>query len=383
MIKYLPMKRLITKLLFVSLMLGLAACQSSQSILDAGEQNLTESQQVYGDGDILIGLVVPATDPSGQDMLVQDYVDGAKLGLDLLGQNQLKLHIHRTDGSTKSAVRAVQDLSAANARLILGPSDEDDLLKMNANTKVPILAFVGNSSHAHQGAFSVLSDSILQVNEAARATIEAGKTDFVVLHSETSNLEDVQRVITHITTQKGKVAAKFSYDSKAKNVLATLNQNSKSLGQADAIIVLGSDKEVKFLLDSMLKNKLRPNTLLLLERRTFDALNPKDPAYEGVIFSILPLAENKTISSKFKEENKRVFSKAAAYGFDLLALAAGLNHIGKLKSQAMSALTDQKGFSGLYGHFRFHKSGSVERRMRIQQVRDSKITILQETGDGF
>lgn len=371
------------KMLIFIFLLFLAGCQSSQNALDVLELDLQESNEVYGEGEVLVGMVLPALASTNVNQPVQDYVDGAKVGLDLLGQKKLKLLIRRTDGSPASAVRATQSLTEAGVKIILGPSEADDLAQMDAATNIPIMAFVPNSAGELKGAHTFLSDPILAVNESIRATVEAGKTEFVLLHSKGTSSNDLARVKSKITGLKSKITNQVTYEVQASKTKKVLNDNKDLILQSEALIVLGTDAEVKNLLEIMHLNKIKPNGLMLIEVENSDKLDLSNPSYQGVIISKLILGKIAAVTNSFKTEHKRPFTKDAAYGFDMFATVAGLHRTQKLDSDLESGILDPKGFNGLFGNFRLTKGGKIERRMDIFQVVNGKLEVLQEIGEGF
>ena len=372
-----------SKILVFIFLLFLAGCQSSQNALDILELDLQESNEVHGEGEILVGMVLPALASTSVNQPVQDYVDGAKLGLDLLGQNKLKLLIHRTDGSPASAVRATQSLTEAGVKIILGPSDADDLAQMDAATNIPIMAFVPNSASDLDGAYSFLNDPILAVNESIRATVESGKNEFVLLHSKGTNSGDLARVKSKITSLKSTVSNQIEYEVQASRIKKLLSDNKDLILKSEALIVLGTDAEVKNLLQLMHQNKIKPNGLLLIEVENPDKLDLSIPSYQGVIISKLILGKIAAVTNGFKTAHKRPFTEDAAYGFDMFATVAGLHRTQKLDNGVESGIVDPKGFNGLFGNFRLTKGGKIERRMDIFQVVNGKLEVLQEIGEGF
>lgn len=384
-------------------LLFLAGCQSTPLYLDAFETEMGPASSTYGEGDVPIGVIVP----EGSQGIGQAYLDGIKLGADLLGEGAFRLVIQRTNGTEQSAKSTLADFLAFRTKFILGPTDAADLAALPPDLPIPILAFMAaasaNTASTGQeiagqsgGVFTFLSDPIDGLNEAIRATIEAGRLEILLLSSDATPGRHRNRAENYITSRGGTLSGSFSFSGEGGKTFASIKRRQSQIKSADVVALLGSDAEVKALLDVFAAHGLREGGGVTLISASNDAaLNKADPVYEGVVYAALPSPDLALIEEAFELKYGRSPSLEATYGFDAMAMLAGLYRTGQLThqgadqpapqagSRAADVLKNPSGFKALNGHFRFRADGSVERRHEVYQVKSGEAILLQEIGDGF
>lgn len=414
--------------LAVLAILILAGCQTSASFMTESETVIGPSAATYGAGGFPIGILLP----QASDGSAQDYLEGIKLGADLLGQDAFTLVIRRTNGSRESAQSTLADFLAFQTGFILGPSTAVDLAALPRDLDIPILAFLDPA--ASQAALSgcltkgaplsdpnprnaarrsaccedsnkaacerdqgdgatsgplltFLTDAIDGLNEAIRATLEAGRGDILVLRSEATSQRDRARVEDYIADKGGKLVGSFGYDARPGKVLASLRAHRKAIASAEVVALIGSDAAVKNLLDVMRAEGLRNTGVTLITVHDSTQLSPADPLYDQIVYAQLPSPDPALIAEAFDQKYGRAPSRPATYGFDAMAMLAGLHRSGELtapsKDELGAALKKPAGFRALNGHFRFRPDGSVERRHEIYQINNQKAVLVQEIGAGF
>lgn len=374
----------LTKAFFVLSLAFLAGCQSSQNVLDGIETPLTASSDTYGDGKTLVGVILPASVSGQASSTSQEYLDGAKLGVDLLGQKQFKLLIQRTDGTPESSLEAATKISEVGASIVMGPLDKANIAAAKSGLKtVPMIAFADNSMSAIGGVYPFLNDSILGVNEAIRATAVSKKNNFLILQSGNVSSQSLKRVTSEITRRKAKLQGTYSYNGNTKQTYASIKKHIKTISSADMVVILGNNEDVKAVLDAFAKNKIRTEKTNIIEVRDQRQKLAANASFQGVIFAKLPNASLSRISKAYITKFGRPASQASAYGFDVMAMIAGLQRAKKLGSKTDAGVTDSVGFRALHGYFRFHKGGRLERRHQIYQINNKAVVLIQELGEGF
>ena len=369
---------------FISCLVFLAGCQSSQNVLDGIENPSSASSATYGDGKTLVGVILPANASGQASSTSQDYLNGAKLGVDLLGQGQFKLLIQRTDGTPKSSAIAAAQILQAGASIVMGPLDKANIAAAKSGLKtIPMIAFASNSISTSSGVYPFLNDSILGVNEAIRAIADSNKSSFLILQSNNVSSQSVKRVTAEMARRNIKTSGAYTYNGKLNLTYSSLKKHIKTISDADVVIILGNSEDVKSVLDTFKIRKIRADRTNIIEVRDQSQILAADSSYQGVIFAKLPAPSLSTINSAFLTKFARSASQESAYGFDVMAMIAGLQRTKKLDSNTDAGITGSVGFRALTGYFRFHKGGRLERRHEIHQINNKAVVLIQELGEGF
>ena len=101
----------------------------------------------------------------------------------------------------------------------------------------------------------------------------------------------------------------------------------------------------------------------------------QEPSLKNGWFADVPQDNQNRFQQIWKDHFNEPASKPAILAFDAIALASTLDHD---DSQMMIAnLTQDQGFSGFSGMFRFHQDGTNTRLLEIRQIND------QDTGVVF
>lgn len=360
--------------------LFIAGCQSSPDFLTEFEAAIGPSSSTYGTGDFPVGVLLSQGNNNG----AQDYLDGIKISSDLLGQGAFQLVIHRTNGTMESTQAAMADFLSAGVKFILGPVDSVDLAALPDDLSIPTVAFLDAISVPERSnSFSFLSDPIDGVNEAIRASVESGHGEIIVLRSSKTSAEDKSRVENYIRSINAKLVGSYRYNGRVGRTFSSVRRYQNAIKSANVIVVLGADVEVKALLDTFLANNMRSDGSVIIELSSMAALDFKDPAYDSVIYGSLRAPSAALIQEQFQLKYTRPPNQQATYGFDAMAMLAGLQRSGQMSGDIANVLRNPAGFKALNGHFRFRADGSVERRHEIYQVKDQEPVLIQEIGTGF
>jgi ABC-type branched-subunit amino acid transport system substrate-binding protein len=89
------------------------------------------------------------------------------------------------------------------------------------------------------------------------------------------------------------------------------------------------------------------------------------------------------IAERYQRHYKRPLSTDAAYGYDAIAIAAGIIRTKGATGLNAEALTSKVGFRGVTGLFRFAPSGHVERRLSLYAISGGKLNVLAQAPASF
>lgn len=371
------------RLIVAVLTLGLlAGCQGpTQDILDiespvarqARNARQLTPQETVGAGSLRMGLITARMAPFGETVRERDVRDGAALAVDELGGGSISLLVENTDGSPQAVRDAARRLAEQSVKLVAltAANVPMDIVREGMGAqRVPIVALRSGSQMPPAGTFSFMSDRIDSAVEGASYAVASGRSRLVILLPSDLSAPERQYLDRGLASYRIKpvlVAA-----NAAKQILA--EPASKAMFKdIDAVLLVGSgEAEAMFLAQLRANGHLRPNAIVL-GTTAWDATSYKRSEFAGSLLCMFGPENGSRMAAKYRERYERVAGADAAYGFDVVALVAGL-----VRAQGDGAITDQNmkstdGFVGAAAAFRFEKDGSVRRTCAIHQVEGGKL----------
>ena len=89
------------------------------------------------------------------------------------------------------------------------------------------------------------------------------------------------------------------------------------------------------------------------------------------------------VGTRYQAKTGRPLSLHAAYGYDAVAVAAGIVRTLGPDALTQATLTKPSGFRGSTGIFRFRADGTVERQLALYRVRNKALELLDPAPEGF
>ncbi|WP_043612136.1 ABC transporter substrate-binding protein [Ensifer sp. ZNC0028] len=346
-------------------------------------EHAVKPQESFGSGATRIGLITALMAPSGETVRERDIRDGASLAVDEVGGGQLSLLVENTDGSPQQVQDAARRLAGQNAALIaltVADVPVGTVRQGLGASRAPLLALRGNGAERPADTFAFVSDRIDSAVEGASYAFASGRKRLVVLLPGDVSAAERQRLDRGLAGYGIKptlVAATgtttFSNDAAAKAKLKDI----------DAVLLLGSEGgEVAALSQLKANGYLKPNAMVVGTSGWTNAAY-KLPEFAGSHLCLFGPENGSRMTSRFLDRYERAASADAAYGFDVIALAAGL-----VRSQGEGAINQESirapnGFVGAAATFRFTRDGSVQRTCAIYQVTAGSVKLLDPAPRSF
>jgi ABC-type branched-subunit amino acid transport system substrate-binding protein len=108
-----------------------------------------------------------------------------------------------------------------------------------------------------------------------------------------------------------------------------------------------------------------------------------DPAAANVVIAAFDPDGAGLIGERYNRFNRRALSVYAAYGYDSLAVVAGIVRGKGAAALTPDALTSKTGFRGVTGLFRFAKSGALERKIGLYKIEGGRLSAIEPKPAGF
>ena len=329
-----------------------------------------------------------------------DIRRGAELAIFTLDNPNIDLTFHDTSQDVAGAVTAAIE---QKANLIIGPLFSENARKarpLAAMANMPILTFSNDSTVAGQGVWligqtpekdieTVLTKALSEIkpiDEDARALPNL----VIIAQDNDYGTRITQSAISLLRNQGGATADLLvinddvlmdekSLRQSIKNLTGWLPPSStgeRKLPKYDMVLLAGHDAFSLRVAPVLSWYDLDPEQVLFIGPSSWNnAAILQEPSLKNGWFADVPQDNQNRFQQIWKDHFNEPASKPAILAFDAIALASTLDHD---DSQMMIAnLTQDQGFSGFSGMFRFHQDGTNTRLLEIRQIND------QDTGVVF
>lgn len=374
----------------------LAGCQGTptpQDVLDVespqamharrAAEHAAKPQETFGSGATRIALITALMSPVGETVRERDIRDGASLAVDEVGGGQLSLLVENTDGSPQQIQDAAKRLVGQNVALVAVSVSDVPVSTVRqglGNARAPLLVLRDNGAERPTGTFAFVSDRIDSAVEGASYAVASGHKRLVVLLPSDASAAERQRLERELAGYGIKPAlvavtgtTAFSADVATK----------AKLKDVDAVILVGAgDSDVGALSQLKANGYLKPNAMVV-GSSGWSAAAYRRPELSGSHLCLFGPENGSRMTSRYLDRYERAASPDAAYGFDIIALAAGL-----VRTQGEDAINQENirspnGFIGAAAAFRFEKNGTVRRTCAIHQVTGGSVKLLDPAPRSF
>lgn len=342
-------------------------------------ERVLKPQETIGGGPVRIGMITGLMSGAGAKQGERDVRDGAMLAVAELGGGQLSLTIENTDGSPQQVIDAANRLSGEGVKLVAVSAEVPAGTVRDAlgAKDVPVLLLRGGAAERADGSFSFASDHIDSAVEGAAYASGAGRKRLVALLPADASASERQRLdrgladsdIRPVLTTAAPFSTDASLKDKLKDIDAVLLVNAGE-GEMGALSVLRSN------------GYLAPNALIVGSSRWPAAVYGRPELAQSHLCLFGP-ENGSRMTASFRQRYERSANLEAAYGFDVIALAAGL-----VRTQGENAINKQNllspnGFLGAAAAFRFQPDGSVKRTCAIYQIAGGKLNLADPAPRSF
>lgn len=359
----------------------LAGCQSSavtQTLGTAAADTAAPAEadkQVFGTGPVAVALFV---DRVADERTARDQSDGAALAVKDLGADQIALTVFDLKGNVENLDPRAGEALVGGAKLFIGPAavgQMSALRQADRAKRPPVIMLAPAPTAPAPGVFALVSDEIDSAVEAVGYAAGTGRTTILAVASTPLTEADAERLKRGIEANGAALAGVLDTAG------VTAEPGKALAAKADAVLLLGGvPQAARAALNAA--GALRPGTWVLgtfaWPREVY-----ADPALDGAFIAGIDRNGFQHISDRFRAAYGRTLSAEAAYGYDAIAVGAGIVRAEGAGEIAPAALQAPSGFAGATGTFRFGADGRVERRFSIYLVKKGALVLHDAAQDGF
>ncbi|MBO0756827.1 MAG: penicillin-binding protein activator [Bradyrhizobiaceae bacterium] len=344
----------------------------------ASDPQITTS--AIGSGHVKVGLILPLSATGNAGLAAQSMRNAAELALADFNNPDLQLLVKDDGGTVQGAQQATQQALDEGAELIIGPLFAHTVgpAGQSARTRgVSMIAFSTDSNVAGRGIYllSFLPES--DVDRIIDYAVSQGKRSFLALLPDNAYGTVVEAEFKEVVARKGaRVLAieRYPSDDPAK-IQEPAKQIAQAAGRADALFIADSGEQVPQVAQALVANGVNLKRLQLLGTGLWD--DPRifaSAALEGGWYVAPdPNVPNgfRTFSTRYRSRYGQDPVRTATLSYDAVALVSALVKTQGPQRFSEEVLTNNSGFTGIDGVFRFRNNGTNQRGLAVLKVTPS------------
>ena len=371
--------------------------------------------------EVKIGLLLPL---SGSNSTIGDsMLKASQLSLNKLKNKNIKLIIKDTEDINKNIITSYYELINEDVDIILGPLFSKNIKLINSislDEDTIMITFSNNIEIKNENTFisglapedeikAVLKYAIKNGKKKFGAVLPNNKyglrskklienllleyqvqlTEVVLYDSENPDFYKTAKIIANYDIRKYELEKKIeelkdlkSVESKRKYKLL---KNKDTLGDLDFdSIFIGAEniKHLSMLVSILPYYDVDPKEVLYLGNSLWsNNIALKEPALEKSFFPNVDQINYKNFEIEYMDAFEKKPHKISSLAYDLIGLISTLQK--NNQKVDILGLTNENGFIGSNGLFRFKKDGNIERSLSIFQIKNQKIKEIKKANSNF
>lgn len=329
-----------------------------------------QQPQAIGAGGVKVGLILPQSASGNAGLAAQSMKNAAEMAYAEFQNPNIQLLVKDDAGSAAGAQQAAQQALNEGAEIIIGPLfavSVPAVAQLTRARNIPVIAFSTDSSVAGRGVYllSFLPES--DVNRIVEYAYGTGKRSFAALLPQNAYGNVVEVAFKQAVARKGgRVVAFERYGADrataAKNIAAQLTG-------ADALLLADDGEAVVATADALTTAGVNLRNVQLLGTGLWD--NPRvfaSASMLGGLYAAPDPAGFRAFSGRYRAKYGNDPVRTATLAYDAVALVAALARTQGGQRFTPEVLTNQSGFAGIDGLFRFRSDGGNDRGLAVMKV---------------
>ena len=365
----------------------LAACVPADGPASGG------GPKIDGSSPIAVALLVPGGSGQASDaILAKSLENAARLAMADLSGVKIDLRVYQTGGSPGQAQAMAVKAIDEGAAIILGPvfAQEANAAGVAAAGRgVSILAFSNNTDIAGGNVFLLGPTFDNTARRLASYAVRQGKNRVMIVHDKTTagNLGKAA-IQKGVSSAGGSVVAVASYEFSQNGVTGAVPgiiQTARESGATALFLTADTAGALPLLSQNLIDGGIDRTTtkFLGLTRWDIPTATLSLPGVQGGWFAL----PDPTLYAQFQSRYKAAFGEAphpiAGLAYDGIAAIGALARRGKNADLGPRGLTQNAGFAGVTGIFRFRANGTNERGLAIAEIRNNQLVIIDAAPRSF
>jgi ABC-type branched-subunit amino acid transport system substrate-binding protein len=250
---------------------------------------------------------------------------------------------------------------------------------------VPLIAFSTDSTVAGPGVhlLSFLPES--DVDRVIRYAIQQGKRSFAALIPDNAYGSVVQAAFQQaVAAGGGRVVVMERYPLDRAQMVEPVKRVAAAIRQVDSIFIPDGADSVTAAVQTLTANGVNTRRTQLIGTGLWD--DPRifaDPGAQGGWFAAPDPSGFRSFSSRYRSRYGQDPLRPATLAYDAVSLVAALVKTQGAARFSEEVLTNQSGFAGIDGVFRFRPDGTNQRGLAVMRVTTSGPQVISPAPKSF
>ncbi len=344
-------------------------------------------------GSVQVALLIPSGSGQSQDELFgQNLENAARLAMADLSGVSIDLRVYRTGGSPAQARTMAAQAVNEGAQIILGPfySEEANAAAAAvASSGVNVLSFSNNAGIAGGNLFVLGQTFDNTARRLANYAVRNGKNKILIVHDQNVAGNVGKAAIERGVADAGAaVVGVNSYEFSQNGIMQAASgivQTVRSSGATAIFLTADTAGALPLVSQLLVDNGVdRAATQFIgLTRWDIPPATLALPGVQGGWFAMPDPGLFAQFQSRYQAAYGSPPNPVAGLAYDGIAAIGALARQGKSDALTRDALTQNAGFAGVSGIFRFLSNGSNERGLAVAQIRNNQVVVIDPAPRSF
>jgi ABC-type branched-subunit amino acid transport system substrate-binding protein len=351
--------------------------------LDGGSQTVAPAQpvgppgapsgQILGSGKVRIALIVPLTGAGAT--FGNAMRNAAELALLDFPQPDVQILIKDDRGTPEGAQAAGREAIQEGAELIIGPlfaANVRSVAEIARAANRPVLAFSTDATVAARGVYLLSFLVEVEVDRIISHAVQQGRRSFVAMIPDTPYGKVAEGAFQQTIANRGARAIAIErYQPNQASILEAAGRLAKALPQADALFLPDNAASLPAVGQALSQLGFNPQKTKPVGTGVWNEASVfRIPALQGGWFAAPDSAGFNAFAGRYRAKFSSDPTRNATLAYDAVSLAAALVRFQGAQRFAESTLTNNQGFKGADGIFRFRPDGGNDRGLAILEIRN-------------
>lgn len=346
---------------------------------------------MQGQEPVRVALLLPFNSPrENVRTLANALYNTAQLALFEFDAPNVLLIAKPTGGTAAGARQAAKEVLDAGAEIVLGPLFAEEVMAvapLAREANVPVVAFSSDSSVGGNGVHLLSFPLDEEVERIVDYATLQGLTRFAALYPQGSYGERVRAAFEHAVSQRaGRIVASTSYPSDPQAMYDPAKRIAGAYGGGNytALFLPEGGQGVKAIAPLLPYYDVDPREVKFLGTGAWDDVSlTREPPLHAGWYPAPPPASYQQFVARYQRAYGSTPPRIASLGYDAVSLAIALSGLPAGERYTTQTLTNEDGFAGVDGIFRFNPDGSTDRGLAVLEIRPTGAVVIDPAPESF
>jgi ABC-type branched-subunit amino acid transport system substrate-binding protein len=349
-------------------------------------QPLTPPGETFGSGQRRVALILPLTQQGGPSTVGRSLRNAAELAIIESGENAVTVLVKDDQSTPEGARLAAEAALAEGAEVVIGPLFSSSVREVGRIARAanrPVIAFSTDTTTAGRGVYLLSFLVEGYVDRIVAFAASRGKRSFAALAPENDYGNVALAQFQQAAAARGaRVQAIERY--RPGTPLPAAQRIGAVAGQIDALFIPEQADQMAAVSQALTTAGVNPARVQILGTGLWnDSRVLRLPMLQGAWFSAPENAGFNNFAAKYRSRFNTDPTRISTLAYDAMSLVAALSQLQGAQGLNEATLTNNSGFNGADGLFRFRPDGQNERGLSVLQIRDGSTTVVSPAPRSF